>query len=51
MHIDCGIYSQVFTIDLLVNWGDVLNFKNTDNKNFDVTLHTVANRKYRQRYI
>ena len=51
MHIDGGIYSQVFMIGLLVNWGEVLDFKDTDNKNFDVTLYTVANRKYRQRDI
>lgn len=49
MHIDGGIYSQVFMIGLLVNWADVLNFKKDANKNFDVTLYTVANRKYRQR--
>ncbi|NOR58168.1 MAG: patatin [Sulfurimonas sp.] len=51
MHIDGGIYSQVFMIGLLVNWGEVLEFKDTDNKDFDVTLYTVANRKYRQRDI
>ena len=51
MHIDGGIYSQVFMIGLLVNWGEVLNFKDSDNTNFDVTLYTVANRKYRQRDI
>ena len=51
MHIDGGIYSQVFMIGLLVNWGEVLNFKDSANKKFDVTLYTVANRKYRQRDI
>ena len=49
MHIDGGIYSQVFMIGLLVNWGEVLNFKKSANTNFDVTLYTIANRKYRQR--
>ncbi len=49
MHIDGGIYSQVFMIGLLVNWKEVLNFKESANTNFDVTLYTVANRKYRQR--
>lgn len=51
MHIDGGIYSQVFMIGLLVNWGEILNFKDTDNTDFDVTLYTVSNRKYRQRDI
>jgi hypothetical protein len=51
MHIDGGIYSQVFMIGLLVNWNEVLNFKEGSNKNFNATLYTVANRKYRQRDI
>jgi len=51
MHIDGGIYAQVFMIGLLVNWSEVLGFKNTNNTNFDVTLYTVSNRKYRQRDI
>ena len=51
MHIDGGIYSQVFMIGLLVNWNDALDFKEDANTNFDVTLYTVANRKYRQRDI
>jgi len=51
MHVDGGIYSQVFMIGLLVNWGEVLNFKANANTDFDVTLYTVANRKYRQRDI
>ena len=51
MHIDGGIYSQVFMIGLLVNWGEVLNFKASANRDFDVTLYTVGNRKYRQRDI
>ncbi len=51
MHIDGGIYSQVFMIGLLVNWGEVLDFQKSANTNFDVTLYTIANRKYRQRDI
>ena len=51
MHVDGGIYSQVFMIGLLVNWEEVLQFNKNDNTNFDVTLYTVANRKYRQRDI
>ena len=51
MHIDGGIYSQVFMIGLLVNWSEVLNFDKNANTNFDTTLYTVSNRKYRQRDI
>ena len=51
MHIDGGIYTQVFMIGLLINWSEVLNLKETQSSNFDVTLYTIANRKYRQRDI
>jgi len=51
MHIDGGIYSQVFMIGLLINWSEVLQFSKNANTDFDVTLYTVANRKYRQRDI
>ena len=51
MHVDGGIYTQVFMIGLLVNWAEVLHFKKDDNVNFNATLYTVANRKYRQRDI
>ena len=51
MHVDGGIYTQVFMIGLLVNWAEVLEFNKNDNVNFKPTLYTVANRKYRQRDI
>jgi len=51
MHVDGGIYSQVFMIGLLVNWADVLKLEKPVKNKFDVTLYTVANRKYRQRDI
>ena len=49
MHIDGGIYSQVFMIGLHVNWSEILNLREGSNTKFDTTLYTVANRKYRQR--
>lgn len=49
MHVDGGIYSHVFMIGLLVNWGEILEFSDDANLNFDVTLYTIANRKYRDR--
>ncbi len=49
MHIDGGIYSQVFMIGLNINWTKVLNLRKNAHTSFDVTLYTVANRKYRQR--
>lgn len=49
MHVDGGIYTHVFMIGLLVNWKDVLDLGGDANRNFDVTLYTIANRKYRNR--
>jgi predicted acylesterase/phospholipase RssA len=49
MHVDGGIYSHVFMIGLLVNWKEVLDFGDDANLAFDVTLYTIANRKYRNR--
>lgn len=51
MHVDGGIYSHVFMIGLLVDWMDVLNLKPDANTDFDATLYTVANRKYRNRHM
>ena len=50
MHVDGGIYSHVFMIGLLVDWEGVLNLNNDANTDFDVTVYTIANRKYRNRY-
>ena len=36
-------------IGLNINWTKVLNLRKKPDTNFDVTLYTVANRKYRQR--
>lgn len=49
MHVDGGIYSHVFMIGLFVNWEEVLELGDDANLNFDVTLYTIANRKYRNR--
>ena len=51
MHIDGGIYSQVFMIGLLTNWKETLDLDVDANTNFKTTLYTIANRKYRQRDI
>lgn len=49
MHVDGGIYAHVFMIGLLVKWSEILNFREDANLNFDVTVYTIANRKYRNR--
>jgi len=50
MHVDGGIYSHVFMVGLLVNWTEVLGLEEDAKDDFDVTLYTVANRKYRNRH-
>lgn len=50
MHIDGGIHSYVFMIGLFANWEEVFEVKEDPNRRFDVTLYTIANRKYRQRH-
>ena len=49
MHVDGGIYAHVFMVGLLVKWSEILNFRENANLNFDVTVYTIANRKYRNR--
>jgi len=49
MHVDGGIYTHAFMIGLFVNWIDILKLSDKANHNFDVTLYTIANRKYRNR--
>ena len=49
MHVDGGVYSHAFMIGLLVNWKEVLGLSSNENFIFDVTLYTIANRKYRNR--
>lgn len=50
MHVDGGIHSYVFMIGLFMNWDDILETKKDAKVPFDVTLYTIANRKYRQRH-
>jgi len=51
MHIDGGIYAHVFMIGLFVDWKEVLGLSGDENFNFDATLYTIANRKYRNRHM
>ncbi len=49
MHVDGGIYTHAFMIGLFVNWIEVLELADDAHLNFDFTLYTIANRKYRNR--
>ena len=51
MHMDGGVYSQVFMVGLLTDWKEALALDANVNLNFNSTLYTIANRKYRQRDI
>ena len=50
MHVDGGLYSNVFMIGLLVNWSEVLQINTEKMSNFDANLYVIANRKYRESY-
>ena len=47
MHVDGGVYTQIFMVGLEHDWRDLLALHN--EKKFDVSLYLVSNRKYRQR--
>ena len=47
MHVDGGVYNQVFVVGLLQDWHRLLKLKQFQKT--DVTLYLIANRKYRQR--
>ena len=48
MHVDGGLYSNVFMIGMLVNWSEVLQINTEEMSNFDANLYVIANRKYRE---
>ena len=50
MHVDGGLYSNVFMIGLFVNWGKVLELNTKEISSFKPNLYVIANRKYRQRH-
>lgn len=47
MHVDGGVYNQIFIIGLLEEWDQLLQLK--DLGDAKVTLYMISNRKYRQR--
>lgn len=51
MHVDGGMYSHVFMVGLLVDWGKIPELRSHLKDNFDTTLYIVANRKYRNRHL
>ena len=48
MHVDGGLYSNVFMIGMLVNWSEVLQINSEKMSHFDANLYVIANRKYRE---
>lgn len=47
MHVDGGVYNQIFIVGLMQDWQKVLHLRELESAR--VTLYLVANRKYRQR--
>jgi predicted patatin/cPLA2 family phospholipase len=48
MHVDGGLYSNVFMIGMLVNWSEVLEINAEEMSHFDANIYVIANRKYRE---
>ena len=47
MHVDGGVYNQIFVVGILEDWAKLLKIKQL--KGSRVTLYLISNRKYRQR--
>ena len=47
MHVDGGVYNQIFVVGILEDWSKLLQLKHLQKT--QVTLYLVSNRKYRQR--
>lgn len=50
MHVDGGVYSNVFMIGMFINWVHELQVTEESNKEVKTNLYIVANKKYRERH-
>lgn len=50
MHVDGGVYSNIFVIGLFIDWVDELQVALDKDKKMNVNLYMIANRKYRERH-
>lgn len=50
MHVDGGVYSNIFMIGLFTDWVDALHVELNQDKKIDTNLYMIANRKYRERH-
>lgn len=50
MHVDGGVYANIFMIGLFINWVDELQLTLDKDKKIKTNLYMIANRKYRERH-
>jgi predicted acylesterase/phospholipase RssA len=50
MHVDGGVYSNVFMIGMFINWVHELQVTEAENNNIKSNLYIIANKKYRERH-
>lgn len=50
MHVDGGVYSNIFMIGLFTDWVEELHVKLNQDKKIETNLYMIANRKYRERH-
>ena len=50
MHVDGGVYSNVFMIGMFINWVDQLQVTEGKHKKVKSNLYIIANKKYRERH-
>jgi hypothetical protein len=50
MHVDGGVYSNVFLVDLSIAWVNSFQKKLKKDRRFSTNLYLIANRKYRSRH-
>ena len=50
MHVDGGVYTNIFVIGLFIDWVHELQVTLDDGKKMNTNLYMIANRKYRERH-
>jgi len=50
MHVDGGVYTNIFMIGLFTDWVEELHIKLNEDKKIEANLYIIANKKYRERH-
>ncbi|WP_170252736.1 patatin-like phospholipase family protein [Colwellia echini] len=50
MHVDGGVYSNVFMVGMFINWVNELQIQQDVSAKVETNLYIIANKKYRERH-